>query len=85
MDEIAVALKYLLDSEEAPKIIAKGRGTIARKLIAIAKKHGVPVRTNSELAKALIKVELYESIPPELYKAVAEIIAYIFVAEKTLR
>lgn len=85
MDDIAVALKYLLESDEAPRVIAKGRGTVAKKLIAIARKHGVPIRTNSDLARALIKVELYESIPPDLYKAVAEIIAYIYVVEKTLK
>jgi flagellar biosynthesis protein FlhB len=76
---IAVALKY--DSTEmiAPQVVAKGRGFIALKIIALAQEAGVPLVENRSLARSLHRlVEVGEVIPTSLYRAVAEVLAYIY-------
>lgn len=76
---LAVALRYELDREKAPVVVAKGAGDIALRIIQVAKEHGVPVVENKALAQALYKgVDLGQEIPPELYQAVAEILAVIY-------
>ena len=72
---VAVALEYETGTREAPRITAKGYGAIAEQIIAVAEKHGVVIEANPYLAEALSGVELDESIPMELYEAVAEVIA----------
>nr|WP_083515216.1 EscU/YscU/HrcU family type III secretion system export apparatus switch protein [Fervidicola ferrireducens] len=74
----AVALKYDPDKDAAPKVIASGRGEIAQKIIDAAAECGIPIHTDPELVKALISVEIGLEIPPELYGAVAEILALIY-------
>ncbi len=59
-------------------LVAKGKGEIAKEIIKIAKENNIPVLENPFLIEALIELDLYEEIPPELYEAVAEIIAYVF-------
>jgi flagellar biosynthetic protein FlhB len=77
----AVALSYKMDSMEAPKVVAKGVGYLALKIRELAQRHDVPLVENKPLAQALYKnVEIGEYIPATLYKAVAEILAYIFKA-----
>lgn len=76
---IAVALKYEIGPGSAPKVVAKGKGFIAEKIKAIAKEHGVPVVERKPVARALFKsVEIGQTIPYELFTAVAEILAYVF-------
>jgi len=72
---LAVALRY--DSEQAPRVVASGRGLIGQRIIATAEAHGVPIEHNPPLAEALSGIELETVIPPELYVAVAEILAFI--------
>ncbi len=74
----AVALKYERGKDNAPKVIAKGQGKIAEKIIQKAKEYGIPIEENPELVEVLSKLDLYEEIPPELYKAVAEILVFIY-------
>jgi len=74
---IAVALHY--DGDTAPQITAKGSGELAEQIIAIAKKHNVPLQENNELVQLLSHLELGDKIPQELYLAVAEIIAFTYI------
>lgn len=75
----AVALKYDSASMMAPQVVAKGRGFIALKIIALAQEVGVPLVENRELARSLYRmVEVGHSIPLALYRAVAEVLAYIY-------
>ena len=77
---LAVALEYETGTREAPRVIAKGYGAIAEQIIAVAEEHGVVIEANPHLAEALSGVELDESIPMELYEAVAEVIAFVLRA-----
>ncbi len=76
---IAVALVYTGQAGEAPKVVAKGRGFVAQRIKDLAQAHGVPVIERKPLAQALFKmVEVGQEIPYELFKAVAEILAYVY-------
>ena len=74
----AVALRYNPDHDEAPVVVAKGRGYIAERIREIARESGVLVKEDQELADYLMALDLYEEIPPELYPVIAEILAFIF-------
>jgi flagellar biosynthesis protein len=73
----AVAIKYE-STDNAPKVVAKGRGYIADKIIQLAKQHGVPLKEDEALVEILSKLDIYEEIPIELYKAVAEILVFVY-------
>ena len=76
---IACALKYDPDKMPSPMLMAKGTELIAKKIIEIAKEHNVPVVENPPVARALFRmVEINQIIPPELYKAVAEILLFVY-------
>ncbi len=76
---IACALKYKAEEMDSPMLIAKGTELIAKKIITIAKEHNVPVIENAPVARALFKmVDLNHQIPPELYKAIAEILLFVY-------
>lgn len=72
----AIALAYQ-SGDLAPKVVAKGRGLVAEQIIARAKEHGVFVHESKELVSLLSQVELDDHIPPALYRAVAELLAWI--------
>ena len=74
----AVALKYNGEKDRAPRIMAKGRGNIAEKIIDIAKEHNVPLYEDQNLIQVLEALDLETEIPPELYRAVAEVLAFIY-------
>jgi flagellar biosynthesis protein len=76
----AVALAYQ-SSDGAPKIVAKGRGLIAEQIIAQAREHDVFVHESKELVALLMEVELDDQIPPALYRAVAELLAWLYQIE----
>ena len=76
----AVAIAYL-SGDAAPKVVAKGRGLIAEEIIARAKEHGVCVHESRELVALLMQVELDRDIPPTLYRAVAELLAWLYHIE----
>ena len=76
---VACALKYKAEEMDSPMLIAKGTELIAKKIINIAKEHNIPVIENAPVARALFKmVDLNRQIPPELYKAVAEILLFVY-------
>lgn len=79
--KISVALEYT-PGEEAPKIIASGRGQLAEKIIEKAKESDVPVYEDSKLAGTLSKLEIGDMIPPELYNVVAEILVFVDDCDK---
>ena len=75
----AVALKYERGKDEAPVVLAKGEGSFARRLKAIAAEHGVPMIENRPVARMLFKLgEVGEPVPAPLYQAVAEILAFVY-------
>jgi len=74
----AVALKYDQKKDKAPRVIAKGRGNIAEKIIAVAREHNVPLYEDKNLIQILEALDLETEIPPELYRAVAEVLAFIY-------
>ena len=81
---IACALKYKAEEMASPMLIAKGTELIAKKIIGIAKEHGIPVIENAPVARALYKmVDLNQQIPPELYKAIAEILLFVYKLKNT--
>lgn len=79
-EKLAVALEYEVGTREAPRVTAKGFGIIAEQIIAAAEEHGIVIESNAHLAEALSGVELDESIPIELYEAVAEVIGFVLRA-----
>ena len=74
-NQLAVALHY--DRTSAPRVVAKGRGSIGDKIIEVAKANNIPIEENEVLAGALSNVELGDEIPAELYKAVAEVLIFV--------
>lgn len=73
--QLAVALHY--DRSGAPRVVAKGRGSLGEKIIEVAKANNIPIEENEVLAGALSNVELGDEIPEELYKAVAEVLIFV--------
>ena len=74
----AVALGYDPDSDESPKVLAKGMGQLAENIIEVAKQNRIPIREDNVLVQSLAALDLEENIPPELYVVVAEVLAYVY-------
>jgi flagellar biosynthesis protein len=74
-NQLAVALHY--DRTGAPRVVAKGRGSLGEKIIEIARANRIPIEENEVLAGALSHVELGDEIPAELYRAVAEVLVFV--------
>jgi len=74
----AVALKYQPESENAPKVIAKGQGKIAEKIIEIARANHIHIHNDPDLIEVLSHLDLNDEIPPELYVVVAELLAFVY-------
>ncbi|GIO61172.1 MULTISPECIES: EscU/YscU/HrcU family type III secretion system export apparatus switch protein [Paenibacillus] len=81
----AVALKYAPGDNDAPVVVAKGRGKVADTILETAKEHGVPVQEDAALVEVLSKLDLDQQIPPELYHLVAEVLSYIYRADRLAR
>jgi flagellar biosynthesis protein len=79
--EVAVALAYRA-GHTAPQVIAKGHGLIAETIISEAKAHGIYVHESPELVSLLMQVDLDQYIPPQLYRAVAELLAWLYKMER---
>lgn len=79
--QLAVALAYQAGSA-APKVLAKGRGLLAEAIIEKAREAGVYVHESPELVSLLMQVDLDQNIPPELYVAVAELLAWLYRLEQ---
>jgi flagellar biosynthesis protein len=78
----AAALKYRHRVDRAPTLVAKGQGLIAERIIEIAQKHNIPLKRDPALIEVLSELDLDQEIPPELYRAVAEVLAYVYKMTK---
>lgn len=80
--DIAVALKYDKENDNAPRVVAKGMRLRAEKIRELAKQYNVPVMRNVTLAGALYKVDIGQEVPEELYDAVAEVLNFIYALQQ---
>ena len=78
----AVALKYNQEGSLAPKVVAKGKGEIAKKILQRADEFEIPIFKNKALAESILKLDVDEQIPPNLYKAVAEVFVWLMNTEQ---
>lgn len=78
----AIALEYDPNDDQAPKVIASGKGNLADKIIEKAKESKVPVHKDSKLADTLSRLEIGQEIPPELYEVVAQILVFVDAMDK---
>lgn len=78
----AIALGYDPGQDDAPRIIATGRGAIAERIIAEAKDYDIPIHEDNKLADTLSRLQIGEMIPPELYEVVAEILVFVDAMDK---
>ncbi len=76
--QLAVALRYNEDMEAAPRVLAKGSGKTAQKILEIAQEQNIPIREDPDLIEALAKLDVGSLIPTELYPAVAEVLAFVY-------
>lgn len=74
----AVALRYDDAHESAPRILAKGQGDVAARIIALAELHGIPLHEDSDLVRLLGVLDIDVQIPPALYRALAEVLAHLY-------
>jgi len=81
----AVALKYDKNQNNAPKVTAKGKGHVADKIITLAKQNKIPLYKDQGLVQVLEALELNTEIPPEPYRAVAEVLAFIYKLNSSVR
>jgi flagellar biosynthesis protein len=74
----AIALRYEPKKDAAPRLVAKGRGALAEKILELARLYNIPIRQDKKLLQILSRLDLEEKIPPEVNNAVAEILAFIY-------
>ncbi|MCX5829450.1 MAG: EscU/YscU/HrcU family type III secretion system export apparatus switch protein [Deltaproteobacteria bacterium] len=75
---LAAALQYEQDKDKAPRITAKGKGLIAEKIIELARENDIPIQQDPGLVQILCKLDIDEEIPVELYRAIAELLAFVY-------
>jgi len=78
----AVALTYVPEKQEAPKLVAKGKGLVAHKIMEKAKEHGVPIQEDASLVEVLSQLDLDQQIPADLYQIVAEILSFVYRSDQ---
>lgn len=74
----ATALSYDKKEDKAPKVVAKGQGSIASNIIDVAKQYNIPIKKDEDMVELLSQIELNKTIPENMYKAVAEIFSFIY-------
>lgn len=82
MKEKAVALKYDDSTSSAPKVTAKGEGFTAKNIIKIAEENDIPIKKDEDLVELLSKVDIDREVPPEMYKAIAEVFSFLYATTK---
>jgi flagellar biosynthesis protein len=82
---LAAAIKYDKAGDGAPKVTVSGRGIIAEKIITIAEENGIPIKNDPDLVQVLSKLKVGAEIPVELYRAVAEILAFVYALNENQR
>ena len=78
----AVALKYQPGTDRAPKVTARGKGKLAKKIIDIAKEHDIYIHEDPDLIEILSALDINEEIPPDLYVVIAELLAFVYSLNK---
>ncbi len=78
----AVAFRYAPDEMDAPQVVARGTGRTAERIIELAREHHVAIKEDPQLVQALSRLEIGDSIPPELYMVVAEVFAWLYELER---
>jgi flagellar biosynthesis protein len=78
----AVALRYKQGTDQAPKVVAKGIDSIARRIIEIAEEENIPIVKSEKAVEEFYGLDLDEEIPAELYELAAEIIAFVYKLDK---
>jgi flagellar biosynthesis protein len=81
----AVAIRYNEKESSAPKVIASGKGTVADKIIEVAREAGIHIQQDTNLVELLSKVEIGREIPVDLYQTVAEILAFVYRVNNKFR
>jgi flagellar biosynthesis protein len=76
----AIALGYEAGVDHAPRVTATGSGRVADRILATAAEHGIPVREDPDLAEALSQLDLWSSVPPELFAVIAEVFSWAYRA-----
>ena len=82
--DLAIALRYEAESDDAPRVTVKGRGAVAAQIVAVARDHGVAVRRDHSLAELLSSLEIDSPIPVAAFAAVASILARLYRADQEL-
>ncbi len=80
----AVALRYQMDRDEAPRLVAKGERLVAGRILEIARESGIHIQEDPELVALLSKLDVQAEVPPELYQAVAEVLSFVYRLNKRL-
>lgn len=83
-EQRAVAIKYDVKKDRAPRVTAKGRSLVADRILAEAKKNGIPVYQNKSLVNMLMALEIDREIPPELYRTIAEVLAHVYRIDRRI-
>ncbi len=78
----AAALEYDMEQDVAPHVVASGKGMIAERIIELAQEHDVPLYEDRNLVEMLVRLDLGDAVPYELYQAVAEVLAFIYRLEQ---
>ncbi len=82
--DVAVALSYDTQADEAPRVVAKGEGEVAQRIIEVALANGIKVRRDADLAAVLSAIDIDAEIPYEAFTAVAEILSYVYQANSRM-
>jgi flagellar biosynthesis protein len=78
----AAALRYDTEKENAPRVLAKGEGEVAKNIIKIAELNNLPIKKDADLIELLSKVEIDKEVPEALYKAMAEVFSFVYKTTK---
>ncbi len=81
----AVALRYDAAKEQAPRVVASGSGLIAQRIIEIAREQGIAIHEDADLTQTLAALDLGTEIPEPLYRAVAEVLAFVYRVNRAAR
>lgn len=80
----AVALRYKAGDDPAPRVVAKGAGHLADRILQLAREHGIHVHKDPDLVEVLAKVPVDTQIPDSMYRAVAEVLAFVYRLNKSM-
>ncbi|HPE67956.1 MAG TPA: EscU/YscU/HrcU family type III secretion system export apparatus switch protein [Thermotogota bacterium] len=76
--EQAAALRYDPEEQAIPRVIAQGKGELARRIVELAVEYDIPIYRDRALVEKLLELDYYSEIPPDLFKAVAQVIVYVY-------